>query len=346
MKPRSLAIAVLVPVLAGFAVYQWGNVSQPAPPATPTDKQPSAAPTQDSVQAAPGPATEISQATEENELDKFRDRLLNRYAGRLDQPKSQVRLLEELMRYLSEMDPEHWKESLAALLKGWFPDRGDQLLQRAQAMIAYQDFMEQERYTLSSMGPDERRDFVWAQRRALFGDDADIIWQEELRNHALSQSLAGIDKRTGSPTQKAADYTRAIRETYGEQASAMLENRRQELTDRFITLSSVQDSLQDLDPDQRYGTLREIRQTMGMEEAALDRWSELDRTRDERWKAGQAYQAQRQAIQEQYQPGAERDKALDKLSRDFFGEDMGAVIRDEEAAGYFRFQQPRVYGQN
>ncbi|EMP55726.1 hypothetical protein MSNKSG1_07643 [Marinobacter santoriniensis NKSG1] len=346
MKPRSLTIAVLVPLLAGVAVYQWANVPDPAPASMPEAEPSAAIPMDQSVTTAPGTKAQASPDTEESELDKFRDRLLNRYAGRLDQPKSQVRLLEELMRYLSEMDPEHWKESLAALLKSWFPDQGDQLLQRAQAMIAYQDFMEQERYTLSSMGPDERRDFVWARRRALFGDDADIIWQEELRNHALSQSLTGIDKRAGSPTQKAADYTRAIRETYGEQANAMLENRRQELTDRFITLSSVQDSLQELDPDQRYGTLREIRQTMGMEEAALDRWSELDRTRDERWKVGQAYQAQRQAIQEKYQPGAERDQALDKLSRDYFGDDMGAVIRDEEAAGYFRFQQPRVYGQN
>lgn len=269
-----------------------------------------------------------------------------RFAGQLDHPSGQIRLLEELMRYLNQFDPEHWRESLSALLMSWFPERSEELLNRAEAMIAYQDFMEREQYTLRSMGPEERRDFIWAKRRELFGEAADEIWQSELRNHALSQSLKELDQQSGATLAKAEAYTRAIEDAYGEEAARVMERRRQELTDRFLSLASVQESLHEQAPEQRYETLRGIRQQLGMEEQALDRWDQLDRTRDDRWAKGETYETRRQAIVEKYQPGPEREEALDNLSRDIFGNEMAAIIRDEEKAGYYRYRESRVYGQN
>ena len=49
-------------------------------------------------------------------------------------------LLEELMRYLAELDPDHWRENLDALIQDWFPELADELRQRARALLAYQDF--------------------------------------------------------------------------------------------------------------------------------------------------------------------------------------------------------------
>lgn len=342
MKAKPVLILALLVLLAVVATY-WragGSLAIAPGPETPAAPETPAHPT---ATFAGAPSADTPQP---GELEALRERMQARYGAHLDHPKVQIQLLEELMRYLAELDPDHWRENLDALIQDWFPELADELRQRARALLAYQDFMDQERYTLRGMGPEERRDFIWAKRRELFGEDADRIWQSELRNQALSQSLQVLDQQPLSPLAKAEAYSQAIASTYGEQADQVLDNRRQELTDRFLTLPSIQQSLQGQAPQQRYATLRGIRQALGMDEPALERWDQLDRLRDQRWSEGQSYETQRQAIVERYPEGPERERALDALSRDTFGEDMAAIIRSEEAAGYYRYQQPRVYGQN
>ncbi|MBD3641375.1 MAG: hypothetical protein HUJ18_10320 [Marinobacter sp.] len=345
MKGKQIPLLVIGSALIVALAFQWSGNDTPA---AATASMPSAQETsaRESAPAQPTPAPTEEPPSRSNELEAFRDRLLARFAGQLEHPGGQIRLLEELMRYLNQVDPEHWRESLSALLVSWFPDKSDELLNRAEAMIAYQDFMEREQYTLRSMGPDERREFIWAKRRELFGEAAGEIWQSELRNYSLSQSLKNLDQQPGPTLSKAEAYTRAIQDAYGEEADRVMERRRQELTDRFLSLTSVQQSLHEQAPEQRYETLRGIRQQLGMEEQALDRWGQLDRSRDDRWARGETYETKRQAIVEKYQPGPEREEALDNLSQDIFGDEMAAIIRDEEAAGYYRYQESRVYGQN
>ncbi|RBP25981.1 hypothetical protein DET50_12030 [Marinobacter pelagius] len=345
VKVKPIPVLIIGSALIAVAAYQWAG-SEMTIATTPDVSSP-----QEIRKSEPETAPTLATPTQEepavnDDLEAFRERLMARFEGQLDHPGGQVRLLGELMRYLNQFDPEHWRESLSALLLSWFPDRGEELLNRAEAMIAYQDFMEQQQYTLRSMGPDERRDFIWAKRRELFGDAADDIWQSELRNYSLSQSLKNLDQQPGPTLAKAEAYTRAIQDAYGDEAARVMERRRQELTDRFLSLTSVQQSLHEQAPEQRYETLRGIRQQLGMEEQALDRWDQLDRSRDNRWSQGENYETKRQAIVEKYQPGPEREEALDSLSQDIFGDEMAAIIRDEEAAGYFRFQESRIYGQN
>ncbi|MFO7527788.1 MAG: hypothetical protein R6W86_03140 [Marinobacter sp.] len=345
MNVKPILVLIIGSAVIAVLAYQWAG-SEMTIAATPDAASP-----RDIRKSEPETAQSLATPTQEeparnDDLEAFRERLMARFEGQLDHPGGQVRLLEELMRYLHQVDPEHWRESLSALLLSWFPDRGEELLNRAEAMIAYKDFMEQEQYTLRSMGPDERRDFIWAKRRELFGEAADEIWQSELRNYSLSQSLKDLDQQPGPTLAKAKEYTRAIQDTYDDEAAQVMERRRQELTDRFLSLSSVQQSLHEQAPEQRYETLRGIRQELGMEEQALDRWDQLDRDRDDRWAQGETYETERQAIVEKYQPGPEREEALDDLSQEIFGDEMAATIRDEEAAGYYRYQESRVYGQN
>ncbi len=345
MKGKQISLLVIGSALIGALAYQWSANDTPAA-ATAAMTSAQETPAKESAPAQPTPAPTADPPSRNDELEAFRERLLARFAGQLEHPGGQIRLLEELMRYLNQVDPEHWRESLSALLASWFPDKSEELLNRAEAMIAYQDFMEREQYTLRSMGPDERRAFIWAKRRELFGEAAGDIWQSELRNYSLGESLKNLDQQPGPTLAKAEAYTRAIQDTYGEEAARVMERRRQELTDRFLSLASVQQSLHEQAPEKRYKTLRGIRQQLGMEEQALDRWDQLDRSRDDRWARGETYETKRQAIVEKYQPGPEREEALDNLSQDIFGEDMAAIIRDEEAAGYYRYRESRVYGQN
>ncbi|MDK9557521.1 hypothetical protein QQF73_07790 [Marinobacter sp. M216] len=343
MKPTKVQGLALTSLVLGIAAFAWYATSAGTP--TP-DASPAKPESQPVIADAPEPAPEMPVDADNTELEQVHDQLLATYGSHLDQPKSQIRMLEEMIRYLSTIDPEHWHENLLALLQTWFPDRHGALRERLTALLAYQSFMEQERYALRAMAPGERRDFIWAKRRELFGEDAELIWQAELQNQALSQSLQSIESVEGTPLNKARAYTDAIEQTYGEQANRVLENRRQELTDRFLSLPSVQSSLHQQPVSERYATLRGIRSELGMDEEALDRWGNLDRTRDERWSKGDRYQAKREAILDKYDQGPERQEALDQLTEDVFGKDMAEVIRSEEAAGYYRFKEERVFGQN
>ncbi|WP_336366798.1 hypothetical protein [Marinobacter sp. C2H3] len=280
------------------------------------------------------------------DLDQLRDQLVARYESRLNTPRGQVRFLEELMRYLAEIDPDHWQDNLLALLTDWFPGDPNGLQERAQAMIDYQAFVKGEQYSLREMAPQERRDFLWAKRRELFGDDAEQIWQSELRHEALATSLAALDHKSGSARQKATDFIEAVRVTYGNEAEQLLETRRQELTDRLLSLPSVQATLHDQDPGERRSTLRDVRKTLGMPADALARWDRLDSLRDQRWATGQHYEARRREIVAQLPDADARAKALSDLRQDLFDSDQASIIAGEEAAGYYRYQQQRVYGQN
>lgn len=341
-KTKGLTLGVLT---AGLVAAAW-FITEAEPPIESTSSPVTATKTEQRASSEPASKPTPSVAQENAELDQVRKQLIEKYGTQPKHPKSQVRLLEELMRYLAEIDPEHWRENMLALLQAWFPDQHEALAQRMTSLLAYQAFMEQERYALRAMSPGERRDFIWAKRQELFGDDAEIIWQAELQNRALAQSLQSIDSKSDAPVSKAQAYLNAIEQTFGEQAGRVLENRRQELTDRFLTLSSVQETLHQQSAPERYDTLRAIRSELGMEETALNRWSELDRTRDERWSQGDRYQAKREAIMANYEEGPERQETLKQAAVEIFGEDMAEVIRSEEAAGYFRFESERVYGQN
>ncbi|MBW4933561.1 hypothetical protein [Marinobacter sp. F4206] len=341
-KTKSLTLGALA---IGLAAAAWfiPDAEQPKQSAPPTVAAAQTAETT-SAQSAPKPAPSV--APENSDLDQVRNQLLEKYGAQLAHPKSQIRMLEELMRYLAQIDPEHWRENMLALLQAWFPNQHEALTQRMTSLLAYQTFMERERYALRAMTPDERRDFIWSKRRELFGDEAEIIWQAELQNRALAQSLQSINSDSGTPVRKAQAYHAAIEQAFGEQANRLLESRRQELTDRFLTLSSVQQTLHQQSAPERYDTLRAIRSELGMKETALNRWSELDRTRDERWSQGDRYQAKREAIMAKYEEGPERQETLEQAAEEMFGEDMAEVIRSEEAAGYYRFDGERVYGQN
>lgn len=195
MKAKPVLILALLVLLAVVATY-WragGSLAIAPGPETPAAPETPAHPT---ATFAGAPSADTPQP---GELEALRERMQARYGAHLDHPKVQIQLLEELMRYLAELDPDHWRENLDALIQDWFPELADELRQRARALLAYQDFMDQERYTLRGMGPEERRDFIWAKRRELFGEDADRIWQSELRNQALSHSLQVLDQQPLSP---------------------------------------------------------------------------------------------------------------------------------------------------
>jgi hypothetical protein len=145
-------------------------------------------------------------------------------------------------------------------------------------------------------------------------------------------------------SDRLAQYKESLLDAHQENADAFLQNHRQEALSRFLALDSVQRELASLPAADRTAALRDVRKGLGLDDAALGRWSSLDQERDRRWDVGRAYMAERAELVKQH-AGEALEARLAELRAHYFGAEA-ETIADEEAAGFFRFDRPRRYGFN
>lgn len=273
----------------------------------------------------------------------FLQALRAKLAPQLRNAHGRIRALEQLLNYLKAHYPADWRERIGAFLALLAPELAAQLQAELDALLRYDDWLLAHRQRLSSLAPAQRRAELWQMRHALFGDSADEIWAAERRGEQVQAALAELDRDDGQALDaKLGRYLSAIEGEYGASASQLVETRRTELLNRFLTLDAVQSQLAALPAAARSATLQDLRARMGMDAAALERWSALDRERDQAWEQGQRYRRERDQVAARYQ-GAEREQRLRALQDELFGADA-EVIRSEEAAGFFRYERSRRYG--
>jgi hypothetical protein len=292
------------------------------------------------------PAAAQPEGDPEQDLEKLASFVRERYGARLHEPYLQVKMLEDLMRYFQKHSPDRWQEELLAFLKKTFPERYEELAAMLRNRLDYEKWVKDNQAYLRGLTDQQRRAAIWDARNRLFGKEAaERIWAGELRNQAMADSLMAIDTKADADlTQKLSMYKQSLKDIHGERTEAYLEQHRQETMNRFLDLSSVQRELTAMSPAERSQSLRTIRKEMGLDEEALKRWDELDRTRDMRWQAGAAYMAEREALSKQFS-GAELEAKVQELRVRFFGSEAD-VIAQEESTGFFRFERPRQWGRN
>jgi hypothetical protein len=330
--PASPATAAPAPSVPSSRVAS--PAAQPAGPGSPVG-----------VLEEPSPVSE-STGEPEKDLEQLAASMRSRYGARLHEPYLQVKMLEDLMRYFQKHYPDRWQEELLAFLKKTFPERYEELAATLRNRLDYEKWVRDNQAYLRGLSDSERRTAIWDARHRLFGKEAaERIWASELRNQTLGDSLKAIDaKQDADLTQKLSMYKQSLKDVYGEQTEAYLERHRQESMNRFLDLSSVQRELTAMSPEARSQSLRTIRKEMGLDEEALKRWDELDRSRDLRWQAGAAYMAERDDAVKQLS-GPELEAKLRELRARFFGSEA-EIIGQEEESGFFRFERPRQWGRN
>lgn len=274
----------------------------------------------------------------------FLQGLRQRFAALLHQQHARIRAIEQLINYLKAHYPDDWRERVAAFLSALSPELATELQAAFEALMRYDDWLREQRERLASLPAAQRREELWQKRRELFGEAAAAdIWAAERRGEQLQSTLAALDRSDGRALdEKLDDYLAAIDRAYGRDAPMLLDQRRTELMNRFLSLDAVQTQLASLTPTERSATLRDLRARMGLDSAALDRWSGLDRDRDHAWERGQRYLQERQQILARYQ-GSEQQQRLHALQDQLLGPDAD-TIRDEESAGFFRYAHARRYG--
>ncbi len=344
MNPRRLRFALLALVIAS-AIAVWIRAS---PPVAVSNASVHSPPVPTAVLPLPAPMNPKERITApvvglSGEDHAFLQQLRSRFAPVMGSQHARIRLLEQLIAYLKAHYPDGWEAQLQAMLHELFPELAEALLAQFHKLQSYTAWLELQRSTLQGLSPQERRQALWAARLAAFGPDAEEIWAAERRSERLVDALAAVDTTTGLTTQeKMQAYLTAIHDNYGEQAGRFLEQRQTEIMNRFISLDTVQAELQALPDTQRNALLSELRAQLGMGPEALQRWSNLDQSRDQSWASGQRYMQERARILGL--PREQQAAQLRALRNTHFSEEEAAIILDEEAAGFYRYGRPRRIG--
>ncbi len=349
--PKKKILVGLV-LLAGIsALWIWAPFSAPptasekarleavAPATTVADISQSAqAPNKGSVAAVPDTA-KLSRQQE------FAASMREEFAAHIHHPKIQIRVIEKMMAFLQSLYGDDWQAHIEEMLRMAFPELMDILLPRFQNLIVYNDWALAERTYMASMPEEERRQYVWAKRTELFGEDALIIWQGLLRNEQVQDVLSELAAQPELAFEQKLDYYLGqVQQIYQSDAPKMLARRGQEVMDNFLKVDTVQYDLHQMPKAERSAHLRELRKAVGLDEAALQRWDELDQVREQRWQVGKSYLAQRNELESTLQ-GEALNARLHALQDQLFGEEAD-VIRNEEASGYYRFQGTQQIGLN
>lgn len=339
VKPRHFAaIAAAIACLGALLLLdRGGNSDVPATivePALQPQATQNAAANRRAPAAAPLPLSPADADFIEQLRGKFAPVIANKHA--------RIKAIEQVVAYLMEKYPADWRERMQAFLQLLFPDLADTLFDEFQKLMRHNDWLREHRDELTRMPAAERRAALWKARRDVFGADADEIWASAARNEQVQDALAALPGN--APLRERLDtFLGAVRAAYGEQAGRLIENRQTELLNRFLNVDSVQRDLAEMPPAQRSAALREIRSGMGMDEAALARWDQLDSARDQAWRTGGQYLQARAQVLGQYQ-GEAQARELHSLQDRLFGAEAD-TIRSEEAAGFSRFAHARRYGQ-
>jgi hypothetical protein len=348
MKKRKTTtlVTILAALLAVLLGLRWWSSSAQVPAPAATDAAPATPPPRANLAV---PSTQATQPTEPaipSDLTEMVAYLRSRFGKHIDNPYVQIQMLEKLMRYFQEHNPEGWQADLLAAVRAAFPERYAQIAANLQHRLDYERWVKDNRDYLQGLGERERREALWNIRNRLFGEEAaEQIWASELKNQAVADALKAIDAEKGAPLpDRLSKYKESLQEIYQEHADKFLENHRQEALSRFLDLDSVQQDLSALAPAAREAALRDIRKGLGLDNDALQRWEVLDHERDARWDTGKKYMEERATLTAKYS-GQGLETQLGELRTRYFGGEA-ETIAEEEESGFFRFNRPRKWGQN
>jgi lipase chaperone LimK len=271
--------------------------------------------------------------------------LRKKYGGKLDGIPLRLEVITNLRDLLQKLYPEDWQARLLRILAAAFPDLARDLLDLFAKLMRYEEWLEKILPQMQFDSAAARQQAVWGKRVELFGDAAYEIWAYERREEKLRVTLQELSASTAPFGEKSKSYIAALRDTYGPNVIGPNAPHRSQNMTRFLELQGIQQDLKSVPVAERKARLREFRAAMGLDEAALKRWDELDEERDTVRATGDVYMAERAKL-EALPPGPERDARLQALQDRLFGPAEAVFLRNEEASGFYRFKTPQTLGVN
>lgn len=284
-------------------------------------------------------------ATESEQVDEVIAAFYEYFGAYIRESAVQAEFLDKLRAYLERRYPDESERLLEEIVRRAYPGQAAALMALASQLAEYRQWVAGNEL-LADLSREERRQLLWQVRAEIFGEEAaEDIWRHELQRDEISRLLAEIGQVPEiSFQEKATVLLESVVAVYGESVRDLEEDLRYGLLGAFLELDSVQQDLQSMAGDQRAASLRELRQAAGYGEGAVERLAHLDEVRDQRWQLGQQYMQERNRIISEYEGEDQLDR-LKLLGSEYFGEEA-ATVEAEIQAGFYRFQQKRVYGKN
>lgn len=335
------------PIVAVIAASLWlsqSDTTSDQPKNTQTTQTPTTnSPRSDSKNNTDS-STDISALSAEEKIQAEKIKYLRaQFGARINNPYWQIKMIDQLMALMKKEFPLSWESELIKLFNQVFPDYADVLTAKLYAHIEYIAWIDSLKNNLTFENQEDRRQALWDKRLELFGEEAYQIWEAVLKQDKFDAQMKSLAQSTDSFDTKTAEYIKSMKTVFGE--NILQTGHKTQIINHFLTLDNVQNDLRNMPAEQRRTELRNYREAMGLDDAALIRWDSLDRQRDEQREAGNIYMQKREQLAKQYE-GEALTHQIERLQVDVFGEVESKVILNEEASGYFRFNSPQKFGFN
>jgi len=281
--------------------------------------------------------------------DRLVAELQQYYANTISEKSTQA-LLFRFKNFITGLYPKDGEKRFYAILKRAFPDLADEIMLTLQKMEQYNKWLDENKRAIFGLNDLEKQGMLWQKRRDLFGDDADIIWSEEVlayekRKQEMKDTLRMLDGSNDTTIdEKLAVFKGTLSQAYEGSPEAYILESTDMLAKVFFGIDSVQEELYALKPDRRKQEIARIRQEMGYTSDQIAELEARDDYRNRRWENGLNYMQERDRIVDEY-AGAELDEQLRILREKYFKHEA-KTIKLEEKDGFFRYERQRIYGRN
>ena len=292
--------------------------------------------------------------TSEPNLDDFINnlvaQLIQHHQHNVHEISVQVSFLD-LKRMLTEQYPNQADILFERILKLAFPELAESILVLLQKLEVYESWYQDNLLTLSQQSHSDRYEAIWNKRYAIFGKLADQIWPTEqasdelqLQREQLQLTIQALNNdNVNSIHEKLFILTATLSENSDQSAMAEL-SQQGTISNLFFGLSSVQQELKAMPPEQRQATINDTRRAMGYSEEDIEQLAQEDAKKEERWQNGYAYMNRRNELLAT-SSNSDTENQLAELREQFFKQEA-STIAAEESAGFFRYKRPRYYGRN
>jgi len=276
------------------------------------------------------------------------NQLQSQHADEISSPKVQASL-QDFRNFVLEQFPDNGVKIFEQIISLAFNEHALAILLLVANLDQYQSWYGDNLLTLNEMNLLERKGLIWQQRRSIFGEVADVLWQQEIsveedKRQTVQQTLELLDKAQDiDMNERLFVLQNTLDEQYANTSQSMLINKGM-VAKMYFTLASVQNDLQDMSDDQRRDALAQSRKQLGYSEQSINKLAQTDAKRELRWKNGYEYMNARDQLLQLYE-GDELNHKLIDLRQQFFKHEA-ATITAEENSGFMRYERPRLYGSN
>jgi len=257
--------------------------------------------------------------------------------------------LQDLRDFIVERYPEKGEALFSDIIHQAFPELSEKILSLIASMDAYETWLDNNQLALSDLMELEREGRVWKKRNELFGELAQEIFSDEIteaqqRQQAVMDTVEMLDKADDiSMDERLFLLQSSMQEHLGANIESLLVDKGM-ISGVYFNLASVQKNLHELNAQQRQAQIDASRRQLGFSEKDIDYLAKQDAKNEVRWKNGYGYMEKREAISSNLE-GEALSKAMDELRLEFFKHEAPTIAKEEQQ-GFYRFNRPRLYGQN